>query len=249
MKVGTTPLYATEKLAESVSKYSEAQSLQIPKPIKDYHARIFKERSDSNYMISTFQSQALVFFARAIGAKRVLEIGVYIGYSAMIWSHAIGPQGKVTGLEYSEEYAKLAQEAFKKQGYENIDIHVGPAAETLTKLGDVSEPYDIVFIDADKTGYPGYLRQILEMSAPGAKSRLLRPGGIIAADNTLRQGLVADSSSDNPWRPADFDKEGSGQAANIAAIREYNDLAAANDRLETFLLPLWDGLHLSRLLD
>ncbi|OTB15062.1 hypothetical protein K445DRAFT_318441 [Daldinia sp. EC12] len=249
MKVGTTPLYASETLAERVTKYSESQSLQIPQPIKDYHARIFEERSDSNYMISTFQSQALVFFARAIGAKRVLEIGVYIGYSAMIWSHAIGPQGKVTGLEYSEEYAKLAQEAWKKQGYENIDVHVGPASETLKKLADVSEPYDIIFIDADKTGYPGYLRQILEMSAPGAKNRLLRPGGIIAADNTLRQGLVADSSSDNPWKPADFDAEGSAQAANVDAIRKYNDFAAANDRLETFLVPLWDGLHLSRLLD
>ncbi|KAI1467865.1 S-adenosyl-L-methionine-dependent methyltransferase [Daldinia caldariorum] len=249
MKAGTTIMYANEKLGERVTKYAEAQSLQLPKPIKDYHARIIEERSDSNYMISTFQSQALIFFARAIGAKRVLEIGVYVGYSAMIWSHAIGPQGKVTGLEYSEEYAKLAQEAWKKQGYENIDVHVGPAAETLPKLADVSEPYDIIFIDADKTGYTGYLSQILEMSAPGAKNRLLRPGGIIAADNTLRHGLVADSSSDNPWQSADFDKEGSVPAANVAAIREYNDLAAANDRLETFLVPLWDGLHLSRLLD
>ncbi|KAI8956526.1 S-adenosyl-L-methionine-dependent methyltransferase [Daldinia sp. FL1419] len=249
MKLGTTPLYATKTLAERVSKYSEAKSLEIPRSIKDYHAKIFEERSDSNYMISTFQSQALVFFARAIGAKRVLEIGVYVGYSAMIWSHAVGPQGKVTGLEYSPEYAKLAQEAWKEHGYDNIDVHVGAASETLAKLTDTSEPYDIIFIDADKTGYPGYLRQILEMSAPGVKNRLVRPGGIIAADNTLRQGLVADSSSDNPWRPGNYGEPETTEARNVAAIREYNDFTAGNERLETLLVPLWDGLHLSRLVD
>ncbi|KAI0843951.1 S-adenosyl-L-methionine-dependent methyltransferase [Daldinia vernicosa] len=249
MKVSTTPLYANEALGRAVTFYSSGQSLTIPKPIRNYHYKIFRERHDSNYMISEFQSQALVFLARAIGAKRVLEIGVYVGYSAMIWSHAVGPQGKVTGLEYNEEYAKLAQEAWKDGGFENIDVHVGPAAETLTKLADISEPYDIIFIDADKTGYSGYLRQILKMSAPGAKNRLLRPGGIIAADNTLRQGLVAESGPDNPWRPADFDNPDSSQAIAVAAIREYNDLATENDRLETLLIPLWDGLHLSRLVD
>ncbi|KAI0099529.1 S-adenosyl-L-methionine-dependent methyltransferase [Daldinia grandis] len=249
MKVGTTTLYATKELGTAVTSYSQYQSLPIPKPILSYHDRIFRERDDSNYMISVFQSQALVFLARAIGAKRVLEIGVYVGYSAMIWSHAVGPQGKVTGLEYNEEYAKLAQEAWKDQGYENIDVHVGPAAQTLPKLADISEPYDIIFIDADKTGYSGYLQQILKMSTPGAKNRLLRPGGIIAADNTLRQGLVADSTPDNPWRTADFDNPDSPQAIAVAAIDEYNELAGDNNRLETLLIPLWDGLHLSRLVD
>ncbi|KAI1662763.1 S-adenosyl-L-methionine-dependent methyltransferase [Daldinia decipiens] len=247
MKQGTS-LYDTPYTGRQVTAYSEAQSLDIPQLLREYHYRICRERDDSNYMISTFQSKALVFLARAIGAKRVLEIGVYVGFSAMIWSHAVGPQGKVTGLEYDEEYAKLAQEAWKEQGYENIDVHVGPAAETLPKLADTSEPFDIIFIDADKTGYSGYLRQILEMSAPGAKNRLLRPGGIIAADNTLRKGLVADPEN-NPSRPADFDDPESFQAIAVAAIREYNDLAGDNDRLETFLIPLWDGMHLSRLVD
>ncbi|KAI1207259.1 S-adenosyl-L-methionine-dependent methyltransferase [Annulohypoxylon truncatum] len=247
MKEGTTLLYTTETLGDRVSKYSESISVPVPQKLRDYHARIFKERDDSNYMISTFESQALIFLARMIGAKRVLEIGVYVGFSAMIWSHAVGPQGKVTGLEYDEEYSELARQAAKENGYDNIEIHTGDAAETLPKLAYPDEPYDIVFLDANKTAYPGYLAKILEMSQPGAKQRLVRPGGIIAADNALRRGLVADSSSDNPWLPADFDGVWEGSA--VAAIRKYNKAAAENSRLETLMVPLWDGLNLARLVD
>ncbi|KAI1773488.1 S-adenosyl-L-methionine-dependent methyltransferase [Hypoxylon cercidicola] len=250
MKEGTTILYATPTLGDRVSKYSESVSLTIPQPIKDYHARIIEEKpEDANYMISNFEAQALVWLARLVGAKRVLEIGVYIGYSGMIWAHAIGPDGKVTGLEYEEKYAALAQKAWKENGYNNIEVHVGDAKETLSTLANPSEPYDIVFIDADKTGYPGYLQKVLEMSAPGAKNRLLRPGAIIAGDNALRKGLVADSSAENPHLPADFAEEGSWNARAVEAIREYNAAAAASDRLETFMCPLWDGLSLARLVD
>ncbi|KAI1416309.1 S-adenosyl-L-methionine-dependent methyltransferase [Hypoxylon sp. FL1857] len=247
MKEGATRLYATTTLGERVTNYAESVSLELPQHIRDYHARIFKERDDSNYMISTFESQALIFLARTIGAKRILEIGVYVGYSAMAWRHAVGPQGKVTGLEYDEEYAQAAEKIWKENGYDNIEVHVGDAAETLPKLANVSEPYDIIFIDANKTGYPGYLKQILAMSQPGAKNRLLRAGGIIAADNTLRRGLVADSSTDNPWRPADFDTAWEGKA--VTAVREYNKATADDARLETLLVPLWDGLNLARLVD
>ncbi|KAI4858611.1 S-adenosyl-L-methionine-dependent methyltransferase [Hypoxylon rubiginosum] len=250
MKNGTTILYTTETLGDRVSKYAESVSLKIPQPIKDYHARIIeKNPKDSNYMISNFQAQALVWLARLVGAKRVLEIGVYIGYSGMVWAHAIGPDGKVTGLEYEQEYATSAQKAWKEHGYNNIEVHVGDAKETLSKLANPSEPYDIVFIDADKTGYPAYLQQVLDMSKPGAANRLLRPGAIIAGDNALRKGLVADSGPDNPHRPADFDAEGSWDARAVEAVREFNAAAAASDRLETFLCPLWDGLNLARLVD
>ncbi|KAI2624915.1 S-adenosyl-L-methionine-dependent methyltransferase [Hypoxylon sp. NC1633] len=251
MKDSAPTLYKTDQLASRVTEYCESVSLKIPQPILDYHARIYEEREDSMYMISTFQSQAQVFLARLIGAKRVLEIGVYIGYSAMIWAHAVGPQGKVTGLEYEQKFATDAEKAWKQHGYENIEVHVGDAAETLPKLAE-SEPYDIIFVDADKTGYPGYLKQILAQSAPGAAHRLLRPGGIIATDNTLRRGLVADNTKDNPWRRDDYGPDQGPVSYDnkaVAALREYNDAAAASERLETFLVPLWDGLNLSRLID
>ncbi|KAI1085350.1 S-adenosyl-L-methionine-dependent methyltransferase [Whalleya microplaca] len=248
MKASGTVLYATEELAESVNNYAETHSVQLPQPIKDYHARIIKEDpEDSEFMISTFESQALVWFARLLGAKRILEIGVYIGYSAMVWSHAIGPQGKITGLEYDAGYAKAAEKAWKEFGYNNIEVFVGDGAETLPKLAP-SEPYDIVFIDANKQGYLEYLRTILAQSQPGAKNRLVRPGGLIMADNTLWRAQVADYTENNPSRRPNAAGEWIPDSGTIA-LREYNDFVAKHERLETFLCPLWDGLGLARIVD
>jgi predicted O-methyltransferase YrrM len=106
-----------------------------------------------------------------------------------------------------------------------------------------SEPYDLVFIDADKTGYPEYLRQLLELSKPSNSNRLLRPGALIVSDNVLRRGLVADDKA------LGEDKLEGDQLKNILAIREFNEMALNSPRLETFLLPLWDGVNISRLID
>lgn len=108
----------------------------------------------------------------------------------------------------------------------------------LPKLSP-SEPYDIVFIDADKTGYPGYLKQLLEGSQPGSTRRLLRPGALVVSDNVLRRGLVADLDT-----VLEEDR-----MKHILAVREFNDLCVSNPRLETFLLPLWDGVNITRLVD
>jgi predicted O-methyltransferase YrrM len=113
---------------------------------------------------------------------------------------------------------------------------------SLPKLNH-SEPYDLVFIDADKTGYPGYLQQLLELSKPGSSNRLLRPGALIVSDNVLRRGLVADDKAlGGDELPGD-------QVESVLAIREFNDMALKSSRLETFVLPLWDGVNISRLVD
>jgi predicted O-methyltransferase YrrM len=115
-------------------------------------------------------------------------------------------------------------------------------SDRLPKLNP-SKPYDLVFIDADKTGYPGYLRQLLEGSQPGSANRLLRPGALIVSDNVLRRGLVADDK-------ALGDEELTGdRLANVQALREFNDLSLSNPRLETFVIPLWDGVSVTRLID
>ena len=113
-----------------------------------------------------------------------------------------------------------------------------------------SEPYDLIFIDAQKSGYPTYLQQILEKSQPGAANRLLRPGGLIVADNVLRRGIIADDSSDNPW-VAEQVRLRSEYAVNNdnELIRKYNDEVVKNPRLEAFLLPLFDGVSIARLVD
>ncbi|KAM5352456.1 hypothetical protein ACJ41O_005179 [Fusarium nematophilum] len=242
MKENETPLYATPQLGRKVTTYSEQHSTPLPKHITDYHASISSSREDSDYLSSPFQSQYNVFLAKSIGAKRVLEVGVYVGFSALVWAHAVGPDGLVTGLEFDPEYAKLSNQAFAANGVKNVEIIVGPAAKTLPKLSP-SEPYDLVFLDADKTGYPGYLKELLAASQPGSAKRLLRPGALIVSDNVLRRGLVADDK-------ALGDEELTGdRLANVLAVREFNDLCLNNPRLETFVLPLWDGVNVTRLLD
>ncbi|KAJ6785414.1 hypothetical protein PWT90_05791 [Aphanocladium album] len=244
----TNALYTNDNVTNSVIDYATAHSEALPKHVTDYHANIVANHPDREYMISNLQGQFQTFFTRSIGAKRVLEIGAFIGYSAMMWANAVGKDGKVTTLEFDAGYAEAAKQAFKDNKIENVEVIQGDALETLAKLSP-DEPYDLIFIDAQKTGYPSYLRTILEKSQPGATSpRILREGGIILADNVLRRGLVANDTDENPWA-ASGKKGESGRDSNIEALREYNDLALNSERLETFLMPLFDGVGMSRLRD
>ncbi|KAI9649238.1 hypothetical protein NHQ30_001806 [Ciborinia camelliae] len=165
------------------------------------------------------------------------------------WSEAVGPEGHVTGLEFSPEYAETAREAFTKNNLNNIEILTGDARESIKSLiATLQEPYDLIFIDADKTSYPTYLDLILSLSPPSStKSRLLRPGGLILADNILRRALVADSSVSNPWALKNGEK--TWKEGELDALREFNDLMVGEERLETFLLPLFDGIGMGRLKD
>ncbi|KAH0599831.1 hypothetical protein MHUMG1_02621 [Metarhizium humberi] len=243
MKGGYTRLFDDQASGDKVSEYADAHSTPLPAHITAYHAHASASRHDSEMLSSNFQSKLHLFLARSIGAKRVLEVGVYVGYSAMLWAHATGPDGLVTGLEYSPELAKIAQDALAKEGINNVEIIVGNAAETLPKVSP-STPYDIIFLDADKPGYSNYLSIILANSQPGSKNRLLRPGGLIIADNVLRRGHVADSSK------TDREVEDAGLwNLHIEAVRKFNDHVVGEKRLESFLTPLWDGLSMIRLVD
>ncbi|KAL8376195.1 hypothetical protein RB595_007346 [Gaeumannomyces hyphopodioides] len=233
-------LYPNGVVAASVTEYSDAKSSGLSEVLVKYHEKIL-QRPDSYYTISLYQAKTLTFLARSIEAKRALEIGVYMGFSAMVWANAVGPGGKVTGLEYDADFAEEARRGVKENGFDNIEIIVGDAATTLPSL-EVTEPYDIIFIDADKVGYSKYLDAILARSQPGSASRLLRPGGLIVADNVLRRGLVAHSGPENP--------NGAGvDAAIIKCLDDFNTALATHGRLEALLLPLFDGLGLARLVD
>lgn len=252
MKTSTPSLYPNDIVGERVTAYSEERSLPLPREITDYHAHIVATEPHSMYMISNFQAQSNIFLAHTIGARRVLEVGVYVGYSSMVWSHAVGSQGKVVGLEFSPKYAELARDALGARGFRNVEIVEGDAFQTLPNLNP-AEPFDLIFIDAQKSGYPVYLQTILDQSQPGSANRLLRPGGLIIADNVLRRGIVADESDDNPHAV----KARAGTAArseyqsdsDIDHIRQYNDVVAKSARLEGWIMPLYDGVSLARLLD
>lgn len=162
--------------------------------------------------------ETLVF---AVQAQTVLEIGTYAGYSALAMAAGLSPGGRIVSCEIDEGHAEFARRHIAASPYaDRIDIRVGPALDSIAAL---EGPFDFVFIDADKTGYPAYYEAVLPK---------LAPGGLIAADNTLRDGELLGS-------PADW---GEGTRAMAA----FNDALVADERVVTVLLTVRDGVTLIR---
>ncbi|KAK8099103.1 O-methyltransferase MdmC [Apiospora kogelbergensis] len=275
MESGEPVLYPNKTIAGLVTEYAKEHSASLPEYLLNYHDNVVVNQLGAHMMISTFQGQAMVWIARLIGAKKVLEIGVFHGFSCMVWAHAVGEDGLVTGLESDLEYAAKAVNSFDLYSANNIRIVTGDALTTLSQQvpnpastldendadrkgrQQQQEPYDIVFIDAQKSGYPEYLRTILEnppASAEGddgsSNKRLLRKGGLIIGDNALRWGGVVNDSQLNTiahqqrqnFRQRDWENE-------LVKLREFNREMKENPRLEAWLCPLWDGLIMARLKD
>jgi len=180
---------------------------------------------DSRMQISPEHGQFFHVLLRLIGAARCLEVGVFTGYSTLVTALAIPDPGTITACDISREWTDIGREFWREAGVEQkIDLRLGPALETLDGLlaEGREEAYDFAFIDADKENYAGYYERAV---------RLVRTGGLIAVDNTLWSGQVADPRA---------------QDTATVAIREFNRLVAADDRVEISLLPLGDGLTLAR---
>ncbi len=179
----------------------------------------------ASMQISPEQGQFMALLVRLIGARRCLEVGTFTGYSSTVVALALPADGRVLCLDVSEEFTRHAREAWREAGVEDkIELRLAPARETLAQLIECGEAghFDFAFIDADKSNYPHYYEAALE---------LLRPGGLIAVDNTLWSGHVAD--------PADTDED-------TQAIRAFNDRVHADERVDVSLVPIGDGLTLAR---
>ena len=171
------------------------------------------------------EGQFLKFLVHLTKAQRVLEIGMFTGYSALAMAEALPADGEVVACEVDAYVAEFAQKCFQESpAGHKISVKVAPALETMKQLAAAGEVFDLVFIDADKAGYIDYLDLLLTTG-------LLAPNGLICADNTLMQG--------QPYL--------SGTAtANGAAIAKFNQALVDNPRVEQVLLPLRDGLTLIR---
>ena len=168
--------------------------------------------------ISPELGKFLQILIKSVKGKRVLEIGTLTGYSSIWMARALPSGGKLTTLEISKDHFEEAKKNFEKAGLtDKIEIILGSAMESLDKLKN--KKFDFAFIDADKTGYPAYFDKVIQM---------MNPGGIIAADNTLRDGAVVkpDSELDEGTR----------------AINVYNKKVAADTRVDSLLVPISDGL-------
>ncbi len=171
------------------------------------------------------EGQTLKFLVALAGATRVLEIGMFTGYSALAMAEALPEGGELVACELDADVAAFARECFAESpSGARITVEVGPAAQTLERLAAAGRSFDLVFIDADKAGYRGYLETVLG-------GGLLAPGGAICVDNTLMQG--------EPYLDA-------APSANGEAIAAFNEALASDPRVEQVLLPLRDGLTLVR---
>lgn len=170
--------------------------------------------------ISPAQGRLLQVLARAVGARRILEIGALAGYSGVWLARALPPDGRLISLEVNEKHAQVARDSLARAGVaDRAEVRVGPAGETLPAL--LAEPrFDLVFIDANKDGYPLYLEWAL---------RLARTGAVIVADNTVRYGPPLAGALDDT---AD---------ASVRGAWEYNQRVVSEPRLLSIALPTDEG--------
>ena len=175
--------------------------------------------------ISPEQGQFMALLVELIGARKTFEVGTFTGYSAMAVAKAMGPAGRVVALDVSEEYTSVARRHWASAGVtERIDLRLAPAAQSLAAMLAAGEggTYDFAFIDADKTGYDAYYEHAL---------KLVRTGGLIAIDNVLWSGRVADPSD---------------KTEDTEALRVLNSKIGADERVTHCLVPISDGLTLAR---
>ena len=212
-----------EKIYRYIEDHASVPSDALEWVVKQTHIRT----NHARMLSGAAQGQLLRMFVQMTGAKRVLELGTFTGYSAICLASGLPSGGHLDTLELNDELEDLILEGFERAGLsEKIDLHIGDCKETLQRLNaGMSEDkmYDIVYIDANKREYCEYYDLVFDM---------IRPGGLILADNVLWDGKVC-------MDPLPQDKQ-------TVGIARFNDMVSADPRVESVILPLRDGLNVIR---
>ncbi|HEX8648755.1 MAG TPA: class I SAM-dependent methyltransferase [Thermoleophilaceae bacterium] len=205
---------------ENIDRYCEEHTTRPHERLVAV-ARETHEQLDAPQMLTgTVEGRFLEMLVWASGARRVLEIGTFSGYSALAMAAALPDDGRIVTCEISERHAEFARRHIGASPYaEKIDVRLGPALSTIAGL---EGPLDLVFIDADKTGYSAYFDAVLP---------LLAPRGLIVIDNTLWSGRVLEPEPDDE---------------SSQALAALNDRLAADERVVVVQLPVRDGVTLVR---
>jgi len=170
------------------------------------------------------QGQLLTMMARLLGARRAVEVGTFTGYSSLCIARGLGEGGSLLCCDISEKWTAIGVQAWEEAGLrDRIELRIAPALETLRGLPSEAD-IDLVFIDADKTGYVDYWEELVPR---------VRPGGVLLVDNVLWSGRVVDESV------VDDD---------TVALRRFNDMVAGDVRVEAMVLTAFDGLTIARTL-
>ncbi|OFE12118.1 SAM-dependent methyltransferase [Pseudohongiella acticola] len=207
---------------EAINNYIN-EHLEQEQPVLNALFAETAQLEDAQMQISHEQARFMNTVLRSMQIQRCIEIGVYTGYSTLVTAQALSPGGTIIACDLSEEWTSIARRYWQQAGVaDRIDLRLAPASDTLAALldaGDVGQ-YDFVFIDADKTAYDDYYEQSL---------KLLRPGGLMMIDNCLWYGQVLDSDSTD---------------GDTRAIQALNKKIAADNRVNSSLVPIGDGIHM-----
>jgi caffeoyl-CoA O-methyltransferase len=208
-------------VAPEINDYLLAHSETADDVLRDLAEETHRDLArQSGMQITHDEGELLTMLVQLTGARRAVEVGTFTGYSSVCIARGLPDDGHLLCCDVSEEYTAVARRYWERAGLEDrITLEIGPAVDTLRALPH-GEAFDFAFIDADKTGYPSYVEEILPR---------LRPGGLMVLDNMLRGGRVLDPANDDD-----------------RAIHDLNESLVADDRVDVVLLPVRDGVSLAR---
>ena len=203
------------EIKNELTEYAEKFTSDESSVLRELREHCYAHYEDKAMLSGFVQGRILAMFSRMIRPKVVLEIGTYLGYSALCFAEGLVEGGKVITLDIQEDTNKVARSFVERSRYkDSIEFHLGFATEIISTL---RETFDLVFIDADKPNYSNYYDLVVDK---------MRHGGFIIADNVLWSGRVLDSEKDE----------------NTKALHEFNQKVQADDRVSNVLLPVRDGL-------
>ncbi len=205
---------------EKVQNYAEKFTSGESEVLRDLREKTYAERADNAMLSGFYQGRLLAMFSQMIQPRRVLEIGTFMGYSALCLAEGLTADGKIFTLDVNAETNRIAKEFWAKSDFGGkIEAHLGNAADIIPTL---DETFDLVFIDADKPAYAKYYDLIFPK---------LKIGGVIIADNVLRRGKVLDAATSDE---------------DALALREFNRKVQTDERAANILLAVRDGLMVIR---
>jgi predicted O-methyltransferase YrrM len=208
-------------LPENIDDYAVAHSQEEPELLKELHRETWQKVLNPRMLSGAYQGRLLSLISKMVRPRYILEIGTYTGYATLCLAEGLTEGGKIFTIDINEELEEIQQKYFAKSGYS--DQIVSLVGNALELIPDMNETFDLVFIDADKSNYMNYF----DMIVPKMTS-----GGIILSDNVLWSGKVVEKLN-----PKDVDTK---------VLLEYNKKLNQDNRVETVLLPIRDGLTLTR---
>lgn len=206
-----------DRLEEYISAHIDPESNLLHSIFRDTNLRLLNPRMASGHI----QGRLLKMLVSMIRPKLVLEVGTFTGYATLCMAEGLPPEGIIHTVEIDDELEDFIRKGFEKSAYSNrIRLHIGDAVNVVRDLGLM---FDLIFLDGEKSEYPAYYIVLLDY---------LNPGGYMIADNTLWDGHVVEES---------YDRD-----PQTAAVKKFNDMVRADDRVEVAMIPIRDGLTIIR---